>query len=415
MKIVFLFLALVLVTVNGEQLLRDDEADETDDALSPFEAFEDIEDIEDIEDRAAKKTKKAKKTKTTGNSTENIDDIEDIEERGDEGIEDRRFNTKYTTGKLIPLGKYYGTKGIPLRVLFTFDTDFVKTFGTTGMNKLVQLAKKHLDSQSLKKLIGTTIKLTGTTRKYSRALKDTGGSNKQGDWPATFQKDAAKQKKYYDVYQYIQGNPKNNGGGVSNGATVCTTGQKSKRISMVMVPTKSDCKADKITSCTNAYRLSKAAKTAAHEIGHTIGMMHDFKTRSSRYAPYVYRKYDSKSCAGGFMSYVNMGKNGWSACSARDFSRFLTKGGTTNPCLNYKTLNKDNRTSCKSTCNGQFKRCVGGLKNRKNRYGKLNGCSGAYTACLSNLNNSNNMYNLTPDCAVKCKPTTTMAALKSKC
>jgi len=405
MKIVFLFLALVLVTVNGEQLLRDDEADETDDALSPFEAFEDIEDIEDIEDRAAKKTKKAKKTKTTGNSTENIDDIEDIEERGDEGIEDRRFNTKYTTGKLIPLGKYYGTKGIPLRVLFTFDTDFVKTFGTTGMNKLVQLAKKHLDSQSLKKLIGTTIKLTGTTRKYSRALKDTGGSNKQGDWPATFQKDAAKQKKYYDVYQYIQGNPKNNGGGVSNGATVCTTGQKSKRISMVMVPTKSDCKADKITSCTNAYRLSKAAKTAAHEIGHTIGMMHDFKTRSSRYAPYVYRKYDSKSCAGGFMSYVNMGKNGWSACSARDFSRFLTKGGTTNPCLNYKTLNSDNRKSCGSSCYGRFKmQCMKG-------WFSSSSCSAAYSKCVAQVNYGS----LATDCAKGCKPTTTMAALKSKC
>ena len=69
-----------------------------------------------------------------------------------------------------------------LRVLFTFDTDFVSTFGTTGMNKLVQLTKKHLDSQSLKKLIGTTIKLTGTTRKYSKALKDTGGSNGKGDW-----------------------------------------------------------------------------------------------------------------------------------------------------------------------------------------------------------------------------------------
>merc|ERR1711997_8189 len=53
--------ALVLVTVNAEQLLRDDEADERDDALSPFEVFEDIEDIEDIEDRAAKKPKRPKK------------------------------------------------------------------------------------------------------------------------------------------------------------------------------------------------------------------------------------------------------------------------------------------------------------------------------------------------------------------
>merc|ERR1712223_479192 len=66
MKIVFFFLALVLVTVNGELLLRDDdtdEADERDDALSPFEVFEDIEDIEDIEDRAAKNKKRAKRPK----------------------------------------------------------------------------------------------------------------------------------------------------------------------------------------------------------------------------------------------------------------------------------------------------------------------------------------------------------------
>jgi len=444
MKIVFLFLALVLVTVNGELLLRDDEADERDDALSPFEVFEDI---EDIEDRAAKKQKKTKKTKKTkkASTTGDDGDIQGIDERGDalapfeifEDIEDRAapfeasdrgdFNKSYTSGKLVSLKNYYGTKGITLRVLFTFDPDAVKLFKTAGINKFIQLTKQNLDHKTLKKLIGTTIKLVATTRKYTkRNFADTGKNTHQkskkcqrnkGDWPCTFQQDAAQQTKYYDVYQYVKGESgKNGGGGISNGATVCTTSDKGERISMVSAPSKTDCKNDGYTgSKCHPYRIAKAAKSAAHEIGHTIGMMHDFVDPHKRGTAFTYRTYGGSSCAGGFMSYKNQGKIGWSACSARDFSRFLTKGGTTNPCLNYKTLNKDNRTSCKSTCNGQFKRCVGGLKNRKNRYGKLNGCSGAYTACLSNLNNSNNMYNLTPDCAVKCKPTTTMAALKSKC
>merc|ERR1712223_2226868 len=230
MKIVFFFLALVLVTVNGELLLRDDdtdEADERDDALSPFEVFEDIEDIEDIEDRAAKKQKKSKKTKktkkvsTTGDDGdiqgidergdalapfEVFEDIEDraakkkkkskktkktkkasttgddgdiqgIDERGDalapfeilediEDIEDRAapfeasdrgdFNKSYTSGKLVSLKNYYGTKGITLRVLFTFDPDAVKLFKTAGINKFIQLTKQNLDHKTLKKLIGTT-------------------------------------------------------------------------------------------------------------------------------------------------------------------------------------------------------------------------------------------------------------------
>merc|ERR1712223_1303163 len=182
MKIVFFFLALVLVTVNGELLLRDDdtdEADERDDALSPFEVFEDIEDIEDIEDRAAKKQKKSKKTKKTKKASPTGDDgdIQGIDERGDalapfevfediEDIEDRAapfeasdrgdFNKSYTSGKLVSLKNYYGTKGITLRVLFTFDTDAVKLFKTAGINKFIQLTKKHLDHKTLKKLIGTT-------------------------------------------------------------------------------------------------------------------------------------------------------------------------------------------------------------------------------------------------------------------
>merc|ERR1719458_1724062 len=42
---------------------------------------------------------------------------------------DRGITTANTKGPIIPLGKYYGTSGIPLKVLFTFDSKFVTAFG----------------------------------------------------------------------------------------------------------------------------------------------------------------------------------------------------------------------------------------------------------------------------------------------
>jgi hypothetical protein len=58
-------------------------------------------------------------------------------------------------------------------------------------------------------------------------------------------------------------------------------------------------------------------------------MAHDFKSKG----PYVYRKYESEQneCRG-LMDYIDDGV-GWSSCSARDFSRYITNAGTSKSCL----------------------------------------------------------------------------------
>jgi len=183
------------------------------------------------------------------------------------------------------------------------------------------------------------------------------------------------------------------------GATICKT-DKAERISLISPPNKKDCKNDNIKKCTISYRLSVAAKTAAHEIGHNLGMDHDFNTKIYQQTKkFQYRKYKNKKCFG-FMSY-GKNRNGWSACSARDFSRYLTTAGTKKPCLNYKsksgkgtskgTTTSTTATTCKNICPGSGCQVtpnticnmvkVWGSKKCK---GKKCSCKGMYANLLNN-------------------------------
>ena len=71
-------------------------------------------------------------------------------------------------------------------------------------------------------------------------------------------------------------------------------------------------------------------------------MAHDFDQDKYNQGITKYRKYQSDpSDCRGLMDYVDDGV-GWSKCSARDFSRYITSGGRRKPCLagnNVKDIN----------------------------------------------------------------------------
>ena len=74
-------------------------------------------------------------------------------------------------------------------------------------------------------------------------------------------------------------------------------------------------------------------------------MEHDFE-KKDQIKGYLYRKYESepKDCRG-IMDYIDDGV-GWSACSARDFSRHITSGGVHSPCFEFASKSVKSNGYC---------------------------------------------------------------------
>jgi len=276
------------------------------------------------------------------------------------------------TGLLIDLTDYFNDTGIPVKVLYTFDEAFYDAFdgendktGDEYISEVLALTKQAFADTTLKAYLGRKINIVGSSKKYDSTfsqdadLTDTAFSTLAN----------AEEEGSYDLFTFIT-HP--GAAGVAYSSMVCEYGN-SNRISFNKAYGSTQCNnynPPETLDCTVAERITLTAETIAHELGHALGMDHDFdQTTYDSSGTYTYRKYGidgagSDSCSSdstdsdcddcrGLLDYVDDGV-GWSKCSSRDFSRYLTDGGERTPnCLTQaheegleKCNNKNTYTYC---------------------------------------------------------------------
>ena len=292
-------------------------------------------------------------TNTTTCVNAQLDKPGDFMEDSD-NIQDRSFSfnvVSWSVGPIIPLRNYFGDSGIPFKVLFAFDSRFQEEFENKDgksadehMETVIALVKWAYLDKSLQNNLGNTINIIGSKERLMAKLPLNLTEKQVNEIIAN------KIPKYNDVYgekniydattlvttNRISFNPQPWARGIAfTHGGFCDKGINVTSVTRTFGP--SECiglGSMEEKNCTPTVRIALTSMVIAQKLGHNLGMLNDFDEYIFTHNhTLVYRTYENESehCRGWMDNSIET--HGWSKCSARDFSRYLTANGTKEPCL----------------------------------------------------------------------------------